>query len=41
MFTELDAKMAKMLARAINFVKTFDSKAFRLHTKGYGVICIK
>jgi hypothetical protein len=40
-FTDMDAQMAKLLARAIKFVNTFDPSAFRVYTKGYGVICIK
>ncbi len=40
-FNEKDRKIAKLLARAIKFVRTFDPAAFRIYTKGYGVICIK
>lgn len=40
MFTKIDRKLAKMLVKAIKFVNNFDTSAFRLHTKGYGVVCI-
>ena len=39
-YTKSDRKLAKMLIRAIRFVNNFDTAAFRLHTKGYGVICM-
>ena len=40
-YDKTDSMMAKMLIRAIKFINTFDDKAFRLHSKGYGVICVK
>lgn len=38
-FDETDRKVAKLLMRAIKFVNTFDESAFRIFTKGYGVVC--
>jgi len=40
-YTNVDAMVAKMLIQAIKFINTFTEAAFRLHTKGYGVVCMK
>lgn len=40
-FDDRDCEIAKLLSRAIKFVNTFDPSAFRVYTKGYGVICVK
>jgi len=40
-YDKTDSMMAQMLIRAIRFISTFDDKAFRLYSKGYGVICVK
>jgi len=39
-YTNVDAMVAKMLIQAIKFINTFTEAAFRLHTKGYGVVCM-
>lgn len=41
LFDDNDVKLSKLLSRAIKFVNVFDEKAFRIYTKGYGVVCME
>ena len=40
-FDKTDRKFAKRLKRAIKFTNQFDKEVFRIHSKGYGVVCKK
>jgi len=38
-FTDLDYKYAKALKKATKIAKYIDPEAFRIHSKGRGILC--
>lgn len=38
-FSELDYKYAKALKKAVKYAQKIDPEAFRIHSKGRGILC--